>query len=113
VRLTIFIAVCFLVGGVLTGGGIPFSTAADSSAELTREGCVAAVEQARALAMALPDGDVSRYFAERHLHQAMIEAGNGEFDDCLEWTERAIDEVKERRHTLEPGETLKVLRPDE
>lgn len=43
----------------------------------------------------------------------MIEAGNGEFDDCLEFTERAVVEVKELRHTLRPGETLKILRADE
>ena len=55
-----------------------------ASAEPTREDCEAAVEQARALAAALPADDLSRYFAERDLQQAMIEAGNGEFDDCLE-----------------------------
>ena len=81
--------------------------------EPTRENCATAVEQARLLATALPADDLSRYFAERHLHQAMIEADNGEFDDCLEWAARATDEVKERRHTLKPGETLKVLRADE
>jgi len=43
----------------------------------------------------------------------MIEAGNGEFDDCLEFAERAVVEVKELRHTLRPGETLKILRANE
>lgn len=71
------------------------------------------MEQARSLALALPPGDLTRYFAERHLHQAMIEAGNGEFDECLEWVARATDEVKERRHELQPGETLKILRAEE
>jgi hypothetical protein len=71
------------------------------------------VEQTRALSAALPADDPSRYFAERDLHQAMVEAGNGEFDDCLEMDERATDEVREHRHVLRPGETLKVLRPDE
>jgi len=65
------------------------------------------------LAATLPADHLSRYFAERYLHQAMIEAGNGEFDDCLEFTERAVVEVKELRHTLRPGETLKILRADE
>ena len=74
---------------------------------------MAAVEQARSLAAALPSGDISRYFAERDLHQAMIEAGNGEFDDCLEFAARATEEVRELRHTLQPGERLKILQPDE
>ena len=42
----------------------------------------------------LPADDLSRYFAERNLQQAMVEAGNGEFDDCLEMAERATDEVQ-------------------
>jgi hypothetical protein len=69
---------------------------------------VAAVAAARELAERLPADDASRYFAERHLHQAMTEAGNGEFDDCLEWAEQATVEIKEHRHTLKPGETLNV-----
>jgi hypothetical protein len=64
-----------------------------ASAEPTREECHAAVEEARSLAMALPAEDLSRRFAERHLHQAMAEAGNGEFDECLEYAERATEEV--------------------
>jgi hypothetical protein len=83
------------------------------SVEPTSENCVAAVEQARALATALPADDLSRYFAERHLLQAMAEAGNNEFDECLEYAERATIEVKERRHVLQPGETFKVLQPHE
>ena len=75
--------------------------------------CESAVAHARDLAATLPTDHLSRYFAERYLHQAMIEAGNGEFEDCLEFTERAVVEVKELRHTLRPGETLKILRADE
>jgi hypothetical protein len=75
--------------------------------------CEAAVEQGRTLTAALPADDLSRYFAERHLHQALIEAGNGEFDDCLELAERAAEETRERRHELPPGEKVKVLGPDE
>ena len=84
-----------------------------TAVEPTKEGCEAAVEQTRSLAAALPADDLSRYFAERDLHQAMIEAGNGEFDDCLDMTARATDEIKERRHTLQPGEKLKVLQSNE
>src|SRR3569833_2789260 len=81
--------------------------------EPTREACSSAVEQVQSLAAALPAEDVSRYFAERDLHQALVEAGNGEFDECLEAVTRATDELRERRHQLTQGERLQVLRPDE
>jgi hypothetical protein len=110
-RRTNQLTVCLLAG--LAWGAASSSRAAPASAEPTRENCEAAVEQAHALAAALPADDPSRYFAERDLHQAMVEAGNGEFDDCLEMAERATEEVREHRHVLRPGETLKVLRPDE
>ena len=102
---------CLLVG--LTCGAVTPCSGDPTSVEPTKGGCEAAVEQTRSLAAALPADDLSRYFAERDLHQAMIEAGNGEFDDCLEVTARATDEIKERRHTLQPGEKLKVLKSDE
>jgi hypothetical protein len=79
----------------------------------TKKDCMAAVKQARSLAAALPATDLSRYFAERDLLQAMTEASIGEFDDCMEWAVRAKDEVQERRHALQPGEGLKILRADE
>jgi hypothetical protein len=74
---------------------------------------MAAVKQARSLAAALPATDLSRYFADRDLHQAMTEASIGEFDDCLEWAVRATEEVQGRHHALQPGESLKILRADE
>jgi hypothetical protein len=88
-------------------------TPRSATAEPTKADCEAAVEQTRALAAALAADDLSRYFAERDLHQALVEAGNGEFDDCLELAARATDEIKQRRHTLQPGEKLKVLQPNE
>ena len=88
-------------------------TAVPVSAEPSKQDCDAAVEQARALAAALPADNLSRYLAERELHQALVEAGNGEFDECLEMAARAADEAKEQRHELPPGEKLKVLKPDE
>jgi len=93
--------------GLLAGLGS--AMAAPASEEPTREDCNAAVAEARALAAALPPDHLSRYFAERHLHQALVEAGNGEFDECLDMAARASDEVRERRHELLPGEKLKVL----
>jgi hypothetical protein len=105
---------CLLLAG-LAGSAVAPGRAdpAAASVEPTREDCMAAVERARALADALPAGDGSRYFAERHLQQAMTEAGNREFDDCLEWAQRAMEEVQEHRHTLAPGETIKVRGADE
>ena len=97
----------------LAGGAITPCIGNSTLVEPTKESCEAAVEQTRALAAALPADDLSRYFAERDLHQAMIEAGNGEFDDCLDMTARATDEIKERRHTSQPGEKLKVLQSNE
>jgi len=105
------LTVC-LLGCIACGAARPCS-GQSASAEPTREGCEAAVAQTRALAAALPADDLSRYFAERDLHQAMVEAGNGEFDDCLELAARATDEIRERRHVLQPGERLKVLKSNE
>ncbi|MGJ4892904.1 hypothetical protein ACQR1Y_32295 [Bradyrhizobium sp. HKCCYLRH3099] len=81
--------------------------------EPTQETCDAVVAQARAAAAVLPADDVSRYFAERDIQQALVEAGNGEFDDCVEKAERAMLEVRERPHSLKPGERLHILRADE
>jgi hypothetical protein len=105
--LTLCLLVCLVCGAVTP------RDANAASAEPTKTDCEAAIEQTRALVAALPADDLSRYFAERDLHQAMVEAGNGEFDDCLELAARATDEIKQRRHTLQPGERLKVLQPNE
>ncbi len=81
--------------------------------EPTQEICDAAVAEARAQAATLPADDVSRYFAERDIQQALAEAGNGEFDDCVEKAERAVLEVRDRPHSLKPGERLNILSADE
>jgi hypothetical protein len=89
------------------------SETVSTSSEPTREDCLRVVAKARALAEALPAEHLSRYFAERNLQQSMTEAGNGEFDDCLYWAERATEEVQGLHHELKPGETLKIRRADE
>jgi hypothetical protein len=109
----ILLSLCLVAVGILNGAQARAADADPPQAEPTLAECESAVAHARDLAATLPADHLSRYFAERYLHQAMIEAGNGEFDDCLEFTERAVVEVKELRHTLRPGETLKVLRADE
>ncbi|SFU97523.1 hypothetical protein SAMN05192541_108291 [Bradyrhizobium arachidis] len=108
------ISICtlsFLLAGF--GCALATSGAVPASDEPTREDCNAAVAEARALAADLPPDHLSRYFAERHLHQALVEAGNGEFDECVDMAARASDEVRERRHELQPGEQLRVLKPNE
>ena len=81
--------------------------------EPTLEMCVAKVERAQKLALDLPHDDLSRYFAERHLLQAITEAGNGEFDDCIEWAQQAELEVLNHWHQLKPGEKLDIMRLDQ
>jgi hypothetical protein len=109
VRRIGLIAVCLLA---MWGGTSP-GRAEPASAEPTREQCEAEVAQARAQAAVLPADDLSRYFAERDLTQALVEAGNGEFDDCLDATARATEELRQRRHALPPGERLKILQSNE
>jgi len=109
----VVLSLCLLAVGILNGVEGCAADADPPRPEPTFAECEAAVAHARELAAALPADHLSRYFAERYLHQAMIEAGNGEFDDCLEFAERAVVEVKELRHTLRPGETLKILRADQ
>lgn len=78
--------------------------------EPSKEECLAAIDETRALAGALPADHPSRYVAERYLRQSLAEAGNGEYDDCIEWAGRATEEVRERRHG---NEKIKVLQADE
>ncbi|MCP3368057.1 hypothetical protein [Bradyrhizobium cajani] len=102
-------ALCLVVGWAAAASG----EAAAASDEPTWEDCKVAVAEARALSAELPPDNLSRYFAERHLHQALAEAGNGEFDECLDMAARATQQVRERRHDLPPGERLRVLKADE
>src|SRR4051812_39411952 len=76
-------------GAVSTAGASNPELPGREQSEPTLQDCILAVERARELANALPPDDLARYFAERNLQQAMTEAGNGEFDDCLEWAEQA------------------------
>src|SRR5215470_11615423 len=109
----ILLSLCLVAVGIISGVAARAAHADPPQAEPTFAECESAVAHARDLAATLPADHLSRYFAERYLHQAMIEAGNGEFDECLEFAERAVVEVKELRHTLRPGETLKILRANE
>ena len=66
--------------------------------EPTADSCHAAVESAGKIAGSLPADSLTRRVAESYLVQAKTEAGNGEFDDCLEYAHRAVIEVREHRH---------------
>ena len=69
------------------------------AAEPSGADCLAAVESARNLAATLPADDGSRHFAERYLDQALMEAGGGEFDECMEYAARATEEVQKLYHS--------------
>jgi hypothetical protein len=76
--------------------------------EPTLQECTKALEEGRDKANKLSAKSLSRYFAERFLQSAEAEAGNGEYDGCLEYAEKAVDEIDNRRHWLAPGETFRV-----
>ncbi|MFL5281525.1 MAG: hypothetical protein ACJ8AW_11155 [Rhodopila sp.] len=96
---------------LLVAGILARPLAAQAEEEPTREACDAAVAKAHKLAETLPRLHASHYFAEVNLRQALVEAGNGEFDDCLELAEQAEDEVRNLRHLLKPGESLRIMGP--
>jgi hypothetical protein len=97
--------------GAPVGADAPPAPQAEASTEPTAEDCDAAVAKSRDLAKSLARDHPSRYIAERYLLQSKAEAGNGEFDDCLYWAERAYEEVHELRHDAHAK--FKVLQPDE
>jgi hypothetical protein len=108
-RTTIYLPALAVLAVSLISLDNPSVAGTDASAiEPTQEACTAAISAARTLAETLPAADLSRYFAERDLAQALAEAGNGEFDDCLEWAARAALEVRERYHSAQSGESLVV-----
>ena len=79
--------------------------------EPTHEACLAAVGKARLLADRLPAQDASRAFAASYLRRALMEDANGEYDDCIEWADKAVEEVVLHWHILRPGEQLDGLGP--
>jgi hypothetical protein len=70
--------------------------------------CTKALQDGWDKARTLSAKSLSRHFAERFLQSAEAEAGNGEYDECLEYAEKASDEIDNRRHWLAPGETFRV-----
>lgn len=82
----------------------------DYARKPTEAVCRKSIEKAGAMAAALPADELTRYFAERYLLQAAVEAGNGEFDDCMEFVARANDEITNRWHKT--NEKLDVRKAD-
>lgn len=70
--------------------------------------CKVALAIARAKAAKLPERHISRFFAERLLIGAEMEAGNLEYDECVEGAKKAMLEISEHRHALAPGERLRM-----
>src|SRR4051812_12198173 len=93
---------------ILAAGLLAGAHARAEEAEPTLEECTKAVTEAHDMASRLSAKSLSRYFAERYLHSAKTEAGNGEFDECVEYAARAVDEIEHRRHWLAPGETFRA-----
>ena len=108
-RMTV-LAGCIVASVAL---GVSGTAPALADSEPTSEECHAKVDEARVSAEALPAEHMSRYFAERYLQQALAEAGNGEFDECMSYAEAAILEVRELRHNYPLGTKLNVLGPNE
>lgn len=88
----------------LAGG----TRAEEAAEEPTSEDCAKVLAQAREMTNALSPKSLSRHFANSLLSDAQTEANNGEFDGCVEYAEKAIDEVVHRKHWLAPGEVFRA-----
>lgn len=80
--------------------------------EPTEEQCSIALRDAERRVATMSEKSLSRYFAENLLEYARIEAGNAEYDECLDKVEKAVAEIEERRHWLAPGEVFRVKTGD-
>ncbi len=81
-------------------------------AEDDKQACIASVAAVRAQAETLPEGDLSRRFAENALDTALIEIAAGDADECHVFVERAIHTLSVRPYQLYPGEVLDRHSPD-
>jgi hypothetical protein len=82
-------------------------TASHAGALPTSDNCRAAIARVREVIKTLPPGGMSRRFAQSDLVQAASEAGNGEFDDCLEFAAQAEAEVRHPQHAAAAASTPK------
>lgn len=72
--------------------------ASAAAAEPDEAACRDALGTARKLLEPVPPGVGTRRFAERYLEQALVENGNGEYDDCVEYAGLAIEEIRLNAH---------------
>ena len=98
--------------GLLLGATIFASVAASASAADETQACIAHVADLRARAAALPEGDLSRRFAEHDLDTALSEMAAGDVDECPVLIERALRTISTRPYRLRPGENLDGFGPD-
>jgi len=93
--------------------GMNFAVAeGDHSKQVTKEECDAAMDEARKLADVLATDHPSRTLAERLLEYAKVEATEDEFGECVEQTEKAVEELRTLRQ-MDPERRLKILGPNE
>lgn len=76
------------------------------------QACIAEVADLRVRAATLPQGDLSRRFAEHDLDTALREMAAGDVDECPVLIERARHTITTRPYILRPGETLDGYGPD-
>jgi len=96
-----------MLGAVILAGAS--SAARAGGAE---QACQASVADLRVRAATLPQGDLSRRFAEHDLDTAMNEMAAGEVEDCPDLVNRARHTIDNRPYILRPGETLDGYGPD-
>lgn len=97
---------------LLLGAAMLAAVAHSAWAKDDRQACMASVAAARARAQTMPQGDLSRRFAENHLDTALAEIAAGDVDECHELVARAIRTIRVRPYQLYPGEVLNGYGPD-
>ena len=97
---------------LMLGAAMLAAVAHSAWAEDDQQACMASVAAARARAETMPQGDLSRRFAENDLDTALAEMAGGDVDECHELIERAIHTIRVRPYRLHPGEVLDGYGPD-
>lgn len=88
------------------------ATAYSAWAKDDQQACMASVAAVRARAETMPQGDLSRRFAENDLDTALAEIAAGDADECHHFVARAIRTIRMRPYQLYPGEVLNGYGPD-
>jgi hypothetical protein len=89
-RHRLVVAACVFSG--LFGAATAFAEE-PSAEEPSLEACQTLVAAVRAELASTPVGAMTRRFVDTDLAQALTEAGNGEYDDCMEYAQRARVEL--------------------